>query len=60
MGFPDIPDLLAQTEPKRCIFLILYVVGLVGFIVLLPTMTNPAWFHNNQFWYANNTFNASI
>lgn len=50
MGFPDIPDLISQKEPKRCIFLILYVLGLVGWIILLPTMTSPAWYQNYQFW----------
>ncbi|KAG5680967.1 hypothetical protein PVAND_010442 [Polypedilum vanderplanki] len=63
MGFPDIPDLIAQPEPKRFVFLILYVLGLVGFILLLPTMTEPTWYQNNQFWYNNYTksaFNSSI
>lgn len=62
MGFPDIPELIAQPEPKRCCLCVLYVLGLVGFILLLPTMTDPMWFHNNQFWYAdfNRTYNASI
>lgn len=60
MGFPDIPDLLAQPEPKRCVFFLLYILGLVGFILLLPTMTDPIWYQNNQFWYNNKTFNASI
>lgn len=51
MGFPDIPDLISQAEPKRCIFFVLYVLGLVGWILLLPTMTNPVWFQNQQFWF---------
>lgn len=50
MGFPDIPDLISQAEPKRCIFLIVYVLGLVGWILLLPTMTDPMWYQNEQFW----------
>ncbi|CAG9804206.1 unnamed protein product [Chironomus riparius] len=62
MGFPDIPDLLAQSEPKRGIFLILYILGLAGFICLLPTMTEPTWYLNNQFWYnhTNPKLNVSI
>jgi len=60
MGFPDVPDLLSQPYPKRIIFLVLYVVGLVGWILLLPTMTNPKYFINQQFWYNNSsTFNNS-
>jgi prenyl protein peptidase len=58
MGFPDVPDLLAQPQPKKTIFLILYVIGLFGWIILLPTMTTPKWFENNQFWF-NNTLNAT-
>lgn len=50
MGFPDIPDLISQAEPKRCIFFVLYVLGLVGWILLLPTMTNSMWYQNQQFW----------
>lgn len=60
MGFPDLPDLLAQPEPKRCIFLILYILGLVGFILLLPTMTVPAWYQNNQFWYNDTSVRANV
>lgn len=59
MGFPDIPDLIAQKEPKRCIFVIIYVLGLVGWILLLPTMTDPMWYSNNQFWI-NSTNQSSI
>lgn len=59
MGFPDIPDLISQPEPKRCIFFFLYVVGLVGWILLLPTMTTPQWFQNQQFWI-NSTNQSSI
>lgn len=62
MGFPDIPDLLAQPEPRRCFYFVLYVLGLAGFIVLIPTMTDPTWYQNNQFWIEGNnrTYNASI
>lgn len=59
MGFPDIPDLISQPEPKRCIFLFLYVMGLVGWILLLPTITTPLWFQNQQFWI-NSTNQSSI
>ncbi|CRL02518.1 CLUMA_CG015347, isoform A, partial [Clunio marinus] len=56
MGFPDIPDLINQTEPKRCIFCLLYILGLVGWILLLPTMTYPSWYQNNQFWMNSSDF----
>lgn len=50
MGFPDIHELINQREPKRFIFMVLYVLGLVSWILLLPTMTDPTWFDNQQFW----------
>lgn len=51
MGFPDIPDLLAQKQPKKSIFLILYILGLSSWILLLPTLTDPQLFNNNLFYY---------
>ena len=51
MGFPDIPDLLAQKQPKKSIFLILYILGLSSWILLLPTLTDPQLFSNNLFYY---------
>jgi prenyl protein peptidase len=50
MGFPDIPDLISQPEPKRCIFMLIYVLGMIGWILVLPTLTMPELYHNNQFW----------
>lgn len=55
MGFPDFPDLIAQKEPKRFIFFCIYVLGLVGWILLLPTLTQPSLYYNNQFWIKNDT-----
>lgn len=60
MGFPDFMDLMSQPEPKRCIILILYVLGLVLFIAILPTMTDSTWYKNDQFWINNTKNNASI
>ncbi|XP_055587136.1 CAAX prenyl protease 2-like [Uranotaenia lowii] len=50
MGFPDVPEVLNQTNPRKAIFLSLYVLGLVGWILLLPTLTTPGWYENNLFW----------
>lgn len=58
MGFPDLPDLISQPEPKRCIYLVIYVLGLVGWIILLPTMTAPELYQNQQFWI--NSTNQSM
>ncbi|CAO1389842.1 unnamed protein product [Diamesa hyperborea] len=57
MGFPDIPDLLAQKQPKKSIFLILYILGLSSWILLLPTLTDPQLFSNNLFYYNDTLIN---
>lgn len=49
MGFPDIQDLFAQPEPIRKLFFALYVLGLVGFIALLPYASSPA-IYGNSIW----------
>jgi prenyl protein peptidase len=50
MGFPDFQEVYNQTNPKRIILIALYVIGLVSFIVLLPSLTVPVWYSNNLFW----------
>jgi prenyl protein peptidase len=53
MGFPDFQELFGQPKEKRYIFFGLYVLGLISWILLLPVLTNPAWFMNNLFYYKN-------
>ena len=55
MGFPDFPGLIAYKEPRRSIFLCIYVMGLVGWIILLPTVMQPSFYQNEQFWIENDT-----
>lgn len=50
MGFPDFGELISQAEPKRCIFMLIYVLGLIGWVISLPTLTMPELYHNKQFW----------
>lgn len=50
MGFPDFQEVLSQSDRRKVIFIGLYVLGLVGWIVLLPTLTTPSWYANNLFW----------
>ncbi|XP_055530767.1 CAAX prenyl protease 2 [Wyeomyia smithii] len=50
MGFPDLQEVLQQKDRRRAIFLGLYLLGLVGWILLLPTLTTPSWYANNLFW----------
>ncbi|XP_058057241.1 CAAX prenyl protease 2 [Anopheles bellator] len=50
MGFPDVQEVLSQGDHKKYIFIGTYVLGLVGWIVFLPTLTTPGWYANNLFW----------
>uniref|UniRef100_A0A182PNL1 CAAX prenyl protease 2 n=1 Tax=Anopheles epiroticus TaxID=199890 RepID=A0A182PNL1_9DIPT len=50
MGFPDLQEVLSQSHRKKYLFIGFYVLGLVGWIVLLPTLTTPSWYTNNLFW----------
>lgn len=51
MGFPDLQEVTSQpSERRKAMFIGLYVLGFVGWIVLLPTLTTPAWYANNLFW----------
>uniref|UniRef100_A0A8D8N554 CAAX prenyl protease 2 n=1 Tax=Culex pipiens TaxID=7175 RepID=A0A8D8N554_CULPI len=51
MGFPDLQEVTSQpSERRKALFIGLYVLGFVGWIVLLPTLTTPAWYANNLFW----------
>lgn len=56
MGFPDLPDLISQPEPKRCIFILIYVLGVIGWVIALPTLTMPELYHNHQFWINTTSF----
>lgn len=50
MGFPDFQEILSQPDRRKHIFIGLYVLGLVSWMVLLPTLTTPSWYGNNLFW----------
>lgn len=50
MGFPDLQDVLNQSNPKRHILIAIYIIGLIGWIILLPIMTEPKWFFNDFYW----------
>ncbi|XP_058461899.1 CAAX prenyl protease 2 [Malaya genurostris] len=50
MGFPDIQEVLGQTYRRKAIFIGLYLLGMIGWILLLPTLTTPSWYANNLFW----------
>lgn len=51
LGFPDFQELLNQELKKRIVFVSLYVIGLVSWIMLLPTLTNPEWYSNTLTYY---------
>ncbi|XP_055697786.1 CAAX prenyl protease 2 [Phlebotomus papatasi] len=46
MGFPDLVELSSQPNPKKRLLQLLYVVGLVSWIVLLPIATKPTMYAN--------------
>lgn len=50
MGFPDIQDLINQPDKKKHLFIGFYVLGLISWIVLLPIVTEPKWYHNELYW----------
>lgn len=50
MGFPDFQEVFSQTTTKKLIFCSIYVLGLIGWIILLPIVTNPSWYGNTLFW----------
>ncbi|XP_055848825.1 CAAX prenyl protease 2 [Episyrphus balteatus] len=52
MGFPEFQELFQQNTSRKIIFCIIYVLGLIGWIVLLPVVTNPSWYGNTLFWRA--------
>lgn len=53
MGFPDFQEVLNQSTSRKAISICLYVLGLVGWIVLLPRLTVPSWYENHLFWAGN-------
>ncbi|KFM76876.1 hypothetical protein X975_24718, partial [Stegodyphus mimosarum] len=50
MGFPDFGQLLNLEEPKRSILMIIFVTGLVLWMILLKPMTNPNIYNNSLYW----------
>ncbi|XP_055322310.1 CAAX prenyl protease 2 [Sitodiplosis mosellana] len=50
MGFPDIQEVLLQQDNKKYIILSCYVIGLIGWIYLLPVVTKPEWYSNELYW----------
>lgn len=50
MGFPDLPEVLAQPDNKKYPILGFYVTGLLSWIYLLPIVTEPKWYSNELYW----------
>lgn len=50
MGFPDIEEVLNQTETKKRLLIAFYVIGLLSWILLLPILTQPKWYSNELYW----------
>lgn len=50
MGFPDLPEVLAQPDNKKYPILGFYVTGLLIWIYLLPIVTEPKWYSNELYW----------
>ncbi|XP_017862514.1 PREDICTED: CAAX prenyl protease 2 [Drosophila arizonae] len=50
MGLPDVQDLWQQNLWRRVLAIVLYVVGLVGWIFLLPIATEPSLYSNKLYW----------
>lgn len=50
MGLPDVQDLWQQNLWRRVFAIVLYVVGLVGWIFLLPIATEPSLYSNKLYW----------
>lgn len=47
MGFPDVQELWSQPAGRKYALLAVYVLGLVGWIGLLPVLTQPEWYAND-------------
>lgn len=50
MGLPDFQELFNQPEEKRKWIFKLYIGGLIGWIILLPLVTNPGLYANEFYW----------
>lgn len=50
MGLPDVQELFNQEESRRKVLFQLYIGGLIGWILLLPFVTNPSWYSNDLYW----------
>ncbi|SPP76934.1 CAAX prenyl protease 2 [Drosophila guanche] len=50
MGLPDLQDLWQQELWRRVLAIVLYIVGLAGWILLLPLATNPSLYGNTLYW----------
>lgn len=53
MGFPDIQDVVGQTLCKKITIVTFYVIGLIGWIYLLPIATEPILYDNSLYWTSN-------
>lgn len=51
MGFPDFQELLVQPTGRKYSLMLIFVVGLIGWIWLLPVLTQPDLFANNIYEY---------
>ncbi|XP_030570299.1 CAAX prenyl protease 2 [Drosophila novamexicana] len=52
MGLPDVQDLWQQDLWRRVLAIGLYIVGLAGWIYLLPIATEPSLYSNKLYWNA--------
>ncbi|XP_002062005.3 CAAX prenyl protease 2 [Drosophila willistoni] len=50
MGLPDLQDLWQQDLWRRIIAIVLYIVGFIGWIFLLPYATAPYLYDNTLYW----------
>lgn len=50
LGLPDIQKLWQLTLWKRLLFMGSYIGGLIGWILLLPIVTQPQIYSNDIFW----------
>lgn len=50
MGLPDVQELWQQHIVRRIILILCYIIGFVGWIILLPIATQPSLYSNNLYW----------
>ncbi|GAB0100492.1 CAAX prenyl protease 2 [Sergentomyia squamirostris] len=49
MGFPDLVELASTPNPQKRILQLLYALGLISWIILLPIATAPTMYSNHLF-----------